>query len=875
MRLLLVALQLATLALAFQRLPTPPRPAVAVGTAGPACAAAPRRSLVPAAVASEAAGVGGAEVDGGGGGGDTYEVVLAKPLGMQLAEEEEGVTVSMLYEGGNAAAKGVQVGDVVLATSASIGSQMWEKRTLAGVESAIRTRVDGQVRLRLRRARKRPPPWSAPLVCTYEVELSRPLGLALRQRPTSSEGAAPAVEVAEVVPDSSAADDGRIEPGDLVLATSASVGDQMWQKSSLEGVTAAISTRLALCPTVRLRLQRTERLGPWAAELAEVHGGERRRLSPGALRSLRRLRRQRRAQAQGGAPLQEEVQAALRYLAAESVRKVRAPAVRGEPVRGARQLVRLPARLRGAGVALDARLCTQLMSAALRAGMPRVALAAVEQLLRDGGAPDAQVYTTLVKAHDACGQRAEALAVLPRMKAEQVAPTVQTFNTLMAVCSRASDREAMLRYFGMLQQAGLRPTVTSFNVLLAYCARRAEPAQATALLDKMRKVGVAPDVVSYSSAVQACVGRGDMAEAAALLLQLRADGLSPDTTLLNTLLGGHATQMQWAAAFELLEEAIAEGVAPDPLSFSLLIRACSRAKAAEPAERALRLMAESGLPPTPRTYAMVMSARAVPGGLQAVLRLLREMQSAGLEPDKFAFSALLEACVVNNQAKTALAVFDQMVEQGVEPDLVTHTLKLRALCSLPSRKADGLRNATALLDEMAAAGGDHAPNVVSFNTVLGGHVQAADAAAALAVLRRLLETPAASPNRNTYELIASYGAEPRRGWRGAKRAAAATAAAAAAEVATAAEPRQRLATFRFLSDVLDLFEARGRRLTGAVYLALLRACEAEPEAAQRLISRRRSFELRRADQAEADQLEEQLLRRTPAEQGLASSPALG
>ena len=36
-----------------------------------------------------------------------------------------------------------------------------------------------------------------------------------------------------------------------------------------------------------------------------------------------------------------------------------------------------------------------------------------------------------------------------------------------------------------------------------------------------------------------------------------------------------------------------------------------------------------------------------------------------------------------------------------------HTLKLRALCSLPSRKADGLRNATALLDEMAAAGGAH------------------------------------------------------------------------------------------------------------------------------------------------------------------------
>ena len=225
----------------------------------------PRRAARPASlrlaashrcgwpVATEAAGelrLADDPGDGSGPGDDVYEVVIARPVGMQLMERPgSGVAVSMVYEAGNAANEGVRVGDVVLATSASIGPQMWEKSTVAGVESAIRTRVDGKIRLRFRRGTQRPPTWDAPLQWTYDVELGRPLGLVLRDRARS--GQAAAIEVAEVVAGSSAAADGRVRAGDLLLATSASFGEQMWQKSSLEGVTSAISTRLALNPTVR------------------------------------------------------------------------------------------------------------------------------------------------------------------------------------------------------------------------------------------------------------------------------------------------------------------------------------------------------------------------------------------------------------------------------------------------------------------------------------------------------------------------------------------------------------------------------------------------------------------------------------------------
>ena len=152
----------------------------------------PRRAARPASlrlaashrcgwpVATEAAGelrLADDPGDGSGPGDDVYEVVIARPVGMQLMERPgSGVAVSMVYEAGNAANEGVRVGDVVLATSASIGPQMWEKSTVAGVESAIRTRVDGKIRLRFRRGTQRPPTWDAPLQWTYDVELGRPLG---------------------------------------------------------------------------------------------------------------------------------------------------------------------------------------------------------------------------------------------------------------------------------------------------------------------------------------------------------------------------------------------------------------------------------------------------------------------------------------------------------------------------------------------------------------------------------------------------------------------------------------------------------------------------------------------------------------------------
>jgi pentatricopeptide repeat protein len=737
-----------------------------------------------------------------------FEVELSRPLGLKLqqASTAEPVSVALVYEGSNACEQGIQVGDVVVATSATVGAGMWPKSNLAGVESAISTRIDGRVRLRLRRpaTRQGAPLWQGPLMFAYELELSPPVGLALRQR-AAGEGAL-AVEVAGVLEGSSAASSA-ILPGDYVVATSASVGDTMWEKSSVSGVAAAIDSRLRLCPTVRLRLTRRQQLGPWAAELAALaaarvdEDGPSRRLSLAALRSLRAQRRQMRWGALAGA----ELQGALRELCRLPLEGIgrglaRHPTAQASAV-GAAVLRSVLRRCRCAGISLDARLANAAMAAALRLGKARLAIEAFEQLVAPeaqgapppataAAGPDARVYTSLIKAHSALGQAAEALAVEVRMEAQQVAPTVQTYNTLMAVCARGGDRAGLLRYFAKIGSRGLRPSVASWNVVLDFCAKtRGEAKHAPGVLARMRQAGLTPDSVSYGALASACLASGSVGGLQRLLDEMDADGVAPDTRLLNTALSTCAKTLQWELGFELIERLKAMGAVADATSFGHLLHACQNSRAPAAAERALEQMVTAGLPPEIRHYSMLLSALGGAGLLETCERYLDQLRAAGLRPNRFVFSALMEASVVGGQPGRARAFFAEMRAAGVTADLVTYTLLLRAVLAVPSQSSAAAvggetppAEATRLVLQMQAEAGSHnqngvAPNVVALNALIEGCMAWGDADRALAALAMLLQPArtmagdvgsrsrgraggksparlARGPNRRTFEILA-------------------------------------------------------------------------------------------------------------------------
>lgn len=91
----------------------------------------------------------------------------------------------------------------------------------------------------------------------YEVRIRSPLGLQLAEKDiTVSSGArVNAIVAIGITPDSNA-DLAGIRENDRVVATQATLGSHMWEKNTLDGVAAAVSSRLKYADDVRLRLER-------------------------------------------------------------------------------------------------------------------------------------------------------------------------------------------------------------------------------------------------------------------------------------------------------------------------------------------------------------------------------------------------------------------------------------------------------------------------------------------------------------------------------------------------------------------------------------------------------------------------------------------
>ena len=181
----------------------------------------------------------------------------ARPPARQL--EGVGVVVSMVYEGGSAERAGIEPGDVVVATSASLGGGMWPKTSVSGVEAAIRTRLDGKVRPGCSgRARSGRSALGGPLEHTCrELAAARPQparaaggGGRRRRRRRWRRAARPR----------------RARASAPATSSSPPARSATRSGSRAEGV---LSTRRASLAGVLLRCSGQE-LGPWAAELHAI-----------------------------------------------------------------------------------------------------------------------------------------------------------------------------------------------------------------------------------------------------------------------------------------------------------------------------------------------------------------------------------------------------------------------------------------------------------------------------------------------------------------------------------------------------------------------------------------------------------------------------
>jgi hypothetical protein len=95
-----------------------------------------------------------------------------------LDESFDGVVVSSVARGGLAWKSGVRAGDILTATSATMGNKLWPKSTLDGIKSAISSRkvISPTMDFEFRQLTSDEVD-STEVVQTFELSLSRPIGI--------------------------------------------------------------------------------------------------------------------------------------------------------------------------------------------------------------------------------------------------------------------------------------------------------------------------------------------------------------------------------------------------------------------------------------------------------------------------------------------------------------------------------------------------------------------------------------------------------------------------------------------------------------------------------------------------------------------------
>ena len=214
-----------------------------------------------------------------------FDSEVSAPLGLKLNEDDDGVYISAVVPSGGAFAAGLRSGDRVIATSATVGDAMWPKKTLAGVESALRSRLrlgflgssaessitrrpdrtkPPSVKLRIQRslenseAALRALRTRETVVERFVLELPKPLGLTLTER-------AGKVYVKAVRKGGSAYDDGVVRVGDQIASVAAMGGVFSGGRADFTDCTSVdqIVDAAARGQSVKLAIQRRVDVGPW------------------------------------------------------------------------------------------------------------------------------------------------------------------------------------------------------------------------------------------------------------------------------------------------------------------------------------------------------------------------------------------------------------------------------------------------------------------------------------------------------------------------------------------------------------------------------------------------------------------------------------
>ncbi len=515
--------------------------------------------------------------------------------------------------------------------------------------------------------------------------------------------------------------------GDRVVSVESSVGAQMWDVYSVDGLTSAVTSRLPGQP-VRILFERISEVettltaeqppsAPAASIMSNAIVGFRQAGKSAVMLTL--------ASSSTATQMQQKM------LLSRSRDLLRTYIARNEITKNVKVADRVLEAVMDSSAILDGKTLNLIMKAYNTCNDSAKAIAVFEEvfgLAGDGSEKEIEcIYggklsadmtalnifnvSALLHAHAIRGDYESAMRVIAALEGKtdfsikgiksrswsglgdplRMLPDTRTYNIALSAAAKRGTVEglrAALEIFDSMPNPSINNSpfgkpaknLVTFNTMIDAFANAGQYQNALDAFQSLKESSLRPDKVSFTSLIKASIKSGDLEKAKDILDDMKWIGILPDLVTYNNMIESLCNANRLFEAKDLVNEMEMARVSPDSMTYGLLMNGLLKANKPGPCltlfESACADERTAALTENVKLYTTAISAAAALGDHERALELVSRMNLAGVKPNKKTLTALMGACIAGKNYGTAAKIFHTIKN----PDSYAISVGLRALC---------------------------------------------------------------------------------------------------------------------------------------------------------------------------------------------------
>uniref|UniRef100_A0ACD5TVA1 Uncharacterized protein n=1 Tax=Avena sativa TaxID=4498 RepID=A0ACD5TVA1_AVESA len=279
-----------------------------------------------------------------------------------------------------------------------------------------------------------------------------------------------------------------------------------------------------------------------------------------------------------------------------------------------------------------------LVSTFVQCGQSELAIAAYEEMLRNGLDPSEDIMKAIVASCTKEGRWEFALATFRRMLGAGMKPNIIAFNSIINSLGKAGEEELAFRMYHLLTSSGLEPDQYTWSALLSALYRSGRCWEALDLFHGIKSKH--PSVLNshlYNIALMSCERLGQWEHALQLLWMMEKHGLQISVVSYNHVIRACEVACEPKVALKVYQRMTRQRCSPDTFTHLSVIRACIWGSLWDEVEDILE-----EVEPDSSIYNTVIHGLCLRGKIRLARKVYAKMQSIGLTPDGKTRSFMLQ-----------------------------------------------------------------------------------------------------------------------------------------------------------------------------------------------------------------------------------------